>query len=145
MPSHGISQAWRARVVTLALLAAIVGCFSAEAELWPMSSFRLFSGLRSAESSGTLLVAVAGDGSEHRIDVQKNPTAARSALHQVADLPHQTRSQQRGAVMAWLRIGAMDPSDFVAVRLYRVRVRNSTHEGAPPQVLSKRLEVEVPL
>src|SRR4051812_31051401 len=110
-----------------------------------MSSFRLFSGLRSAQSSGISLVAVAPDGSEHRIDVQKNRTAARSALHEVSSLPNLTPPDQQGVVLAWLKIAAMDPSGFVAVRLYRVTVRQSTREGEPPKVLNKRLVVEVSL
>jgi hypothetical protein len=140
-----VPQAWRARVVVLVLLGAFVASFLTEAELWPMSSFRLFSGLRSDQSSSVELVAVSANGSEQRIDVQRNRTAARSALHQVSTLPHLPLAEQQKEVRAWLGIAEMDPDAFVAVRLYRVTLRHSPDDGAPPKVLSTRLQVEVPL
>jgi hypothetical protein len=143
--ADGTHGAWRARAVTLGLVGALLVSCVVEAEPWPLSSFRLFSGLRVAESWSLQLVAVDPGGAEHPIPVGRDQTAARSALHQLPDLHRLSLAGQRAQVLDWLELAGMDRDGYQAVRLYRRLLRRPTDADEPMQVVDRELRVEVPL
>jgi hypothetical protein len=136
-----VSAAWRARIVTVGLVGTLIVTGTSGAELWPFSSFRLFSEARDGEIWGTRLAAVARDGHEEPVVVDGHPTprAARQRLRAIVRHPPE---RQREDVLAWLQVTGMDASRYRSVRIYEVLLRIPTDQG-PREVVRRELRAEV--
>jgi hypothetical protein len=108
------------RVVTWSLLAVVAVAAVTGLELWPLTSFRLFSEVRTADQSRLELVAEHLDGTEEPLLVtQTNPVLV-TTDRQYPDLPRQPEQVQREKVLAWLSVSGVDPATVGSVRLDRV-------------------------
>ncbi|GIJ00208.1 hypothetical protein CLV28_1922 [Sediminihabitans luteus] len=110
----------RARVVTYGLVGVLVVGALAKVEVWPLTSFHLFSAVRTGTSVGLELVAVADDGSRAPVVLDPAHPVLVTTAHEFGDLPGATPADQRRMVAAWLDAAHVDPADVSAVRLERV-------------------------
>lgn len=130
----------RARVVTWGVLGVLALGALVEAEVWPVSAFRLFSTVRTEHGATTLLVATDGDGVRVPVPLPTSePLSATS--HQLVDLRDLPTGVRRAKVVAWLRLAGMDPAAYVSVAVERTawtmdaaRVR---HPHGPTTVLAE--------
>jgi hypothetical protein len=120
------------RVVTWSLLAAMAVAAVAQLELWPLTAFRLFSEVRTADQTRLERVAehLAGPD-EARLVPETNPVVY-TTDRQFPDLVGESQRVQREMVLAWLSASGVDPATVASVRLDRI-VRDydtDTHEWA---------------
>lgn len=110
---------WVARGVTIGVL--VVFAFAAwnTVEAWPITSFRLFSQVRTANASSTTLVAIDADGDAHPVEADPDHPFVPRTKHEYPLLRDATPARAHAMVDAWLRAAGMDPDDFVAVELRR--------------------------
>lgn len=111
-------------------------------EAWPITSYRLFSQIRTGRSVRQVLVAVDRDGTTRPVRLRGD--VATTTAHQFPTLKRLPPAEQRTKVEGWLRIAGIDPSTVRAVRLERV-ISELDPDGGPPTETSRRLIVEVPL
>jgi len=132
----------RARVLTYGLVALLVFGVVNEVEAWPVTSYRLFSAVRTDRGLRTDLQLVARDGSVRplRLDGDTVSTTA----HQYRTLPADAPAVQRRKALAWLDAAGVDPATVRAVRLVRVGLRLDPDGGAPTELWRHTL-VEVEL
>ncbi|MBT0993670.1 hypothetical protein KIN34_05145 [Cellulomonas sp. DKR-3] len=107
-----------ARWVTFGTLAVILLGAAAEAEVWPVTAFRLFSTVRTADGVATTLVAVASDGTQVPVPMPTSEVLAPTS-HQLARLAHDPEPERRAKVEAWLELAGLDPADYTAVAVHR--------------------------
>ena len=132
-----------ARAVVYGFLGALLLVALTGSEAWPLSSFRLFSDIRTEESTGWRLVAVTPAGVERPVDVRGDADSRRASreLHRLDDLPP---ANQRRRVITWLDLAHVDPRRYKSVRLYRVSIR-ATPDHRSTEEVGRLLEVDVPL
>lgn len=91
---------------------------AAEAEVWPLTAYRLFSTVRTGTTVTLELVATTDDG-----DVLVHPTDPAEPLatttRQYPDLAAAPPERRREMVSAWLDLAGIDPAEVRAVRLER--------------------------
>jgi hypothetical protein len=107
-----------ARWVTWGTLAVILVGAAAEQEIWPITSFRLFSVVRTADGVSTSLVAVRADGTRVPVPLPSQEVLATTS-HQLARLADATGTEQRAKIEAWLGLAGMDPDDYTTVAVHR--------------------------
>ncbi|QAY64578.1 hypothetical protein ET495_16780 [Xylanimonas allomyrinae] len=111
MRSLDARQRRRARYVTYGMLAVLAVAAVANLELWPLTSFRLFSDVRTGTGATYQLVAVAPDGTRTVVPTNRQLVAklARAAPDAVA-----------AQVDAWLDDAGIAPDavDVVALERY---------------------------
>lgn len=91
-----------------------------EAEVWPVSAFRLFSTVRTAEGASTVLVATTVDGVRVPVPMPgSEPLVATS--HQLVDLRDLPTGVRREKAVAWLRLAGLDPAGYASVAVERTR------------------------
>ncbi|PZR52145.1 hypothetical protein DNL40_13115 [Xylanimonas oleitrophica] len=113
----GAAERRRARRVTYGSVALLLVVAVAQVELWPLTSFRLFSHVRTGEGQTLRLVATAPDG-----QVVPVPVGARSGgstAHRLKDLAGAEPEAAREMVDGWLELAGVDPADVRTVRLER--------------------------
>lgn len=133
---------WRARVVTYGLVVVLAGAVWTQTEAWPVTSYRLFSAVRTGTSASLELVAVGADGEPRPVRVTGGAVAG--TRHQYRELPGLPEAERRERVEAWLRVAGVDPATLVEVRLERV-IRALDPEGGPSRVTGRVVIVAVPL
>ncbi len=110
MTSADALHARRARRVTYGLVAVLLIAALAHLELWPLTSFRLFSSMRTATGSTLQLVATTSDGV--RTTVPAKP-------QMLARLPEASDVEAVTMVDAWLDDAGLDLAQTRTVTLER--------------------------
>jgi hypothetical protein len=129
-----------ARRVTVGTVAVLLLVPITTVEAWPLTSFRLFSTLRTGTTVGLALVAIAPDGTSTPVRLPRDQVLSTTS-HQYADLEDESPQTQRAKVRAWLVAAGLDPADVAAVEL----VRTTRHADAAgvPQVTGSTIVVRV--
>ncbi len=144
---RAITTVTLARVVTYSLLGALVLVAGLNAEIWPLSAFRLFSQLRTGESVTWEVATVTGDG--HVTDValpsasSESSARVRGAHHVLPRLGERPVPEQRRVLGSYLRAAGVATATVAAVRVYRVVRRTPTNGRGPGPVLRRRVHLEV--
>ena len=134
-----------ARAVTYGLLAAMVGTVATGSELWPLSQFELFSGVRTGTSVTWQLVTVDGQGEETVVDLGGLPPNLDLVHHLLPGLRDQSLPDQQEAARRWLEAADTDDPATVAVRVYAVRRTVPIAAEGVSAELERSLTVEIPL
>ncbi|GAB2460712.1 hypothetical protein [Xylanimonas ulmi] len=116
-------QRRRARAVTYGMVAVLLVAAVTHVELWPLTSFRLFSSVRTGGGAAYELTAVADDGARTRVP-------ARGQL--LAALPRRSPDAAVAQVDAWLGDAGIDPASVDVVVLERASWR------LDPETLTRR-------
>lgn len=130
----------RARIVTYGMAAVLTLGVVNQIEAWPVTSWRLFSGVRTEQAVRTRFVIVGKDGSTSPLRLPGDTVGTTS--HQFATLPRLTPADQRDKVRAWLRAGGIDPDEVDRIRLERVRIRFDP-DGGPATELDRSVVLEL--
>ena len=143
-PAVGVDrkQRWMARAVTYGLVLVLGFGVVQQIEAWPITSYRLFSQVRTDRSTSLELVAVGADGT--RTLVRPSGEVAATTAHQYRELRLLDPDRQQTQVHAWLDSADVDAEGQAAVRLERV-TRRLDPDGGPATELTRVLVVEVPL
>ena len=145
-PGHPTrALAVRARVVTAALLLAILGVSLAEAEEWPLSAFRLFSATRSGETISWQLVTVDEAGNESVVDLGVLPPSYGLVHHLLPKLPARSPAAQRAEIESWLEGAGVDVDVLASARVYRVVSTVPKTAGGTREVVERTIATEVAL
>jgi len=116
-------QRRRARAVTYGLIVVLLYAGAAQVEAWPLTAYRLFSGVRTDTGVQYRLVAVAPDGTRTPV-VPTDPTeVSDQTSHLLPALRGASPERRRAMVDAWLDAAGLDPADVAQVRLERVTRR----------------------
>lgn len=126
--------------VITALVVAAIG----QVELWPLSSFRLFSEVRTGRRTSLSLVAVTTDNNTRPVDLSSDIRIVRSAQRQLPHLAELAPSDQRQKVRAWLRAAGI-PADVVRLVLVVRTVIDLDPHGGPGTRRDRRTIHQVPL
>ena len=108
------------RVVTWSFLAVLAIVAVGGLELWPLTAFRLFSEVRTADQTRLELVAEHLDGTEEPLLVSETNPVLVTTDRQFPDLPREPAEVQREMVLAWLDVSGVDPATVGSVRLDRI-------------------------
>ena len=108
------------RAVTWSFLAVLTIAAVGGLELWPLTSFRLFSEVRTADQTRLELVAEHLDGTEEQLLVSATNPVLVTTDRQFPDLPREPEEVQREMVLAWLDVSGVDPATVGSVRLDRI-------------------------
>ena len=108
------------RVVTWSFLAVLAIVAVGGLELWPLTAFRLFSEVRTADQTRLELVAERLDGTEEPLLVSETNPVLVTTDRQFPDLPREPAEVQREMVLAWLDVSGVDPATVGSVRLDRI-------------------------
>lgn len=136
---------WRARIVTVGLLVVIAVAVGGTVEAWPVTSFRLFSQVRTSKSSSYRLIAVDDGGHEHPVVVDDDHTFARRTSSQLWKLPRMSADRRRAKVLALLDASGLADADVKVVILRRQSYDGRLDTSVRHQVGSKdvlRIEVD---
>lgn len=112
------AQRHLARRVTVGTVVVLLLVALSGLEAWPLTSFRLFSTVRTGTSVGLQLQAVAPDGTRTPVRVPANQVMS-TTTHQFAHLAHARPEVQRAKVRAWLTTAGIDPATVTEVELVR--------------------------
>jgi hypothetical protein len=118
MSAHAVRQRRRARQVTYGMVAVIAVTAIAGVELWPLTAFRLFSGVRTGTGTSYELLAVDADGIRTRVPAR---------LQLLAKLPQAAPDDAAAQVDAWLDDAGIDPAAVDVVVLERAQWRLDPH------------------
>jgi len=129
-----------ARRVTIGTIVVLLLVALVQLELWPLTAFRLFSTVRTGDSAGLQLVAIAPDGTQQPLRLPGDQVLSTTG-HQYPDLPHESAAVQRAKVRAWLVACGIDPADVAKVEL--VRTSRSAHASGTPQVTATKVLLEM--
>ncbi len=132
------------RTVTYAVVAGLIFAAQAGIEQWPVTSFRLFSQVRTDRSFGLELVAVEPDGDRERVSLTGGSQVVANAGHQLQLLRSDPPGTQRTKVLTWLELVGMDPSEYEKVNLERVE-RRLDPDGGPAEEVRRTVVAEVDL
>ena len=110
IPGRGVLP----RVVVYGLLALIALTVVANAEYWPLSSFRLFSRPRGPVEIRWQLVEVESDGTEAVVDFSDLGRTYRSGAHLLRTFPSASAADRADACAAWE--SALDARHLVVYR-----------------------------
>ncbi|MCB0977125.1 MAG: hypothetical protein KDB02_06660 [Acidimicrobiales bacterium] len=109
---------WKARAVTYGLLFIVSFAVLSNTEAWPVTSYRLFSFVRTGHTSSLELVAVGTDGSTRPVRIPKGVSAATRS--RFPELRTMSPGERRRMVRAWLDVAGIEPDHVAVVRLVRV-------------------------
>lgn len=123
-------------VVVVALGIGVLG----QTEAWPITAYRLFSGVRTGNQVAYELVAVDRDGAARPVRFRGDTVA--TTAHQFPSLRTLPEAEQREKVRTWLRLADIDPATVTVVRLERV-TRRLDPNGGPATETGRRIVVEV--
>ena len=133
-----------ARVVTYGLVLGLALGAWAEVEHWPVTSFRLFSVVRTDRSFGLELVAVTPGGERERVAPTGSGRVVANLSHQLQELRGEPSAERRRRVLALLDLADMDPDRYVQVDLERVE-RRLDPGGGPSTEVRRTVVAEVDL
>ncbi|WP_435736563.1 hypothetical protein V5D56_17560 [Cellulosimicrobium sp. PMB13] len=115
-----ISEPVLARTVTYGVVCVLLATAAAGVEAWPLTSYRLFSGVRTDARTALELVAVGVDGPTVVRPDPTHPVLA-TTTYRYDDLAPASPAEREELVRAWLDTAGIDPADVASVRLDRVR------------------------
>jgi hypothetical protein len=125
-----------ARPFVAGLVATLVICALAPFNLWPFSSWELFSHLRTDRQTRWEAVAVARTGGERAFPVDSIPRGYRGFAAALTGFSKRSTGQRDASCAAWLR----EATDLLGMstrllRIYRVEWLTSDRRGsrAPPR------------
>jgi hypothetical protein len=110
-------------MVTYGAVALLLVVAADQREAWPLTSYRLFSSVRTGEGASSSLVAVGQDGSRTPVGVPPGNEVLPTTAHLYDELARAKPEQQRAMVHTWLDIAGIDPAAVSSVRLESVRWR----------------------
>lgn len=113
-------ERWTARSVTYGAVALLLVAGVTGLEAWPVSSFHLFSSVRTDTSRPLELVAVHDDGTRTPVRLAADNPVLRTTAHQYRDLVTASADDRRAMATAWLRAADLDPGTVTSVRLERL-------------------------
>ncbi len=122
--------------VTCGILLVFTVAVVTDGEAWPITSFRLFSHVRTDTTASTTLVAVDDDGGEHPVRADADHVFVKRTTVRYATLRSVAPGRARVMVEAWLVSAGLDPADFESVELHR-RTSRLHADGSPPEVLDE--------
>jgi hypothetical protein len=131
---------WLARALTYGTVVGLLAAAAGNVERWPITSFRLFSAVRTDRVTSLELVVVDRDG--HRHPLPTNRAGGPTTAHQLHDLRTLAPAARRRKVRAWLRLAGWDPDAVDRVVLERVE-RRLDPDGGPARVVGRRAVVVV--
>jgi len=133
MPDGRRSVLW-GRLVTYGLvLGLLVGAWT-HTEHWPVTSFRLFSSVRTDRSFGLELVAVGPNGERERIPASAGEGATVGSIHQLTDLRNAPPAVRRERVLSMMERAGLDVADYRVAQLERVERRLDPDGGPSTEV-----------
>lgn len=130
----------RGRFVTYGLIVLLIVGVATETEAWPITSWRLFSGLRTDLRISTTFTIVGRDGTEFPLRLPGDAMAA--TRHQFSTLARQDPAGQRAKVRAWLEAADVELDRVDHIRLERRRLRLDP-DGAAPIELGRTTILEI--
>jgi hypothetical protein len=113
-------------------------------EAWPITSFRLFSQVRTGETWSYQLVAIDREGRRIPVQLGDRGQVVSTTGHQLPELPRLSETERRRRVLAWLDLAGIEAATVERVELDRVHRRLDLH-GGPAHELDRRTVVEVEL
>lgn len=131
-------------MVTVAIIVTIIVTVFGGFEAWPLTSFRLFSGVRTGHSSSLSLVAITADGRSTPINADSHHIFVKRAGHLYHLIPARPPAEQRAMVDAWLDAAGMSPADYATVELRRTS-EELDPAGGPPRAKKVRTVATVDL
>lgn len=137
-------QQRRARAVTYGAVALLLAVAALELEAWPLTSYRLFSSVRTGEGTSSALVAVGHDGTRTPVVMPPGKAVLVTTAHLHDELVRARPERQRQMVTSWLEIAGIDPAGVASVRLEHVRWRMD-RESLERTELERTLAAEVAL
>lgn len=137
-------SAWLGRIITYGLVIGLVVTTVAGIERWPVTSFRLFSTVRTDRSFVLELVATQPDGTRQKVPISASTKGSAGTAHQLAELRLAPSAEQRAKVTAWMNAADMDLDRFEVAVLERVE-RRLDPDGGPPLEIRRSVVLEVVL
>lgn len=120
-------------MVGYGLGALLVVCVLAQVEVWPLSSFRLFSEERTTATTGWEVALVDGAGAEHAVPFSRLPRAYRGAHHLAPGLAGLPADRRDAVCRAWADAAApVLGVTATEVRVYRLSGRVPSGDAATP-------------
>lgn len=113
-------------------------------EAWPVTSLRLFSGVRTAQVVSYELIAYDHAGGEYRVRADANNAFVARTSSQYARLARDSASTQHAKAVAWVAAAGLDPADMREVVLWRTRAQLVDH-GEHRRTLDRRAAVRIEL
>jgi hypothetical protein len=135
-PSDGDVPRW-ARWFVHGLLGVVLLCGLARLELFPMSAFKLFSGIRHEQHESWQIRAVAG-GEETPVLLGDLPVAYRNTSYILGDFDEMAAEERDAVCRAWVKPARDRGARVDLVRVYRVTA--SVRPDGPPASRELRWE-----
>ena len=109
-----------ARRVTYGTLSMLLAAGVAQVDFWPLSAYKLFSGVRTDTVTSTRLVATFDDGRETAVGRGSDPVLGPTQrfLPELADADPATREVM---LITWLEQAGLDPAEVRELHTERVR------------------------
>ena len=120
-----------ARVLSISLIALVLVCGVARVEAWPLSAFRLFSGMRGAERVSYQLQAVDPQGKETELPFGRLPVAYRNTQNLLPHFNRMTAAEREEICDAWARTPRENGQSVAFLRVYRITKSVYPHGHAP--------------
>jgi hypothetical protein len=111
-------RAFVAVFLTAFVVSGVVGI-----EAWPLTGWRLFSRLRTADQTSWTAAAVDGHGVERPVPFAELPRGYRGSLHVLAGIPALSPVRREAVCRAWALALRQRGADVVAVRIYQTQAR----------------------
>ena len=108
-----------ARRVTYGTLGMLLAAGVAQVDFWPLSAYKLFSGVRTDTVSATRLVAALDDGSEATVGRGSDPVLA-PTQNFVPALAGADAATRQVMLTTWLEEAGLDPAEVRELRTERV-------------------------
>jgi len=138
------SRATWGRLVTYGLVAGLLLVAQLETEWWPVTSFRLFSQVRTDRSTALQLVAVDAGGGRTPVQLDDVTHRVGNVVQQLELLREDPPEVQRAKATAWLELVDLDPATVERVDLERV-LRRLDPDGGPAAEVGRTVVAEIPL
>ncbi|ADG73134.1 hypothetical protein Cfla_0215 [Cellulomonas flavigena DSM 20109] len=136
-------EAHLARWVTVVVVAVLLGvAHDDETELWPLTAYRLFSGVRTESQVSLELVAVGADGTRAPVPLDEHDQVLATTSHQYRLLREVPPARQREMAAAWLGLAGIDVADVESVEVERVR-RTMDARTLDERVTDRRVVVQI--
>ena len=132
------------RVVTYGMVAGLLVAAQLEVEVWPVTSFRLFSQIRTDRSVALQLVAVDAQGARLPVPLDDVSDRVGNVVQQLELLRTDDTEVQRAKATAWLQLVGIGPEGVVRAELERVQ-RRLDPAGGPATVVDRSVVVVIPL
>lgn len=136
-------ERWLARVVTYGMVGVLAWAGLSTVEAWPVTSYRLFSAVRTDRSVTLELVAVTTSGERQVVSLGHGQVLS-TTRHQFMQLRKESAVERERKVRTWLELADIDPRTVSRVNLERVERRLDPH-GGRAKVVARTVVVETVL